>query len=186
MLLGMTKYASSHPRKTYPTLRWLMSAAAPLLEEVIAKTRAMFGREVLRNGFGMSELVATAIATLPGGKWLEVSGYRLTWLMVRSALATEPLTEGLAGRLNPNVEAKIIDHHRGTDAGFNDPGELYLRGPQVVREFFDTGLMLDKEGWLHTGDVASVDEEGVFTIRDRIKVCLLDWIEELVPANGRG
>ena len=64
----------------------------------------------------------------------------------------------------------MIDHLRGTDAGYNDPGELYLRGPQVVREFWDTGLMLDKEGWLHTGDVASVSEEGVFTIRDRIKV----------------
>jgi len=67
MLLLLSKHASSKPPREYATLRWLMSAAAPLLEEVIAKTRTMFGREVLRNGFGMSELVATAIATLPGG-----------------------------------------------------------------------------------------------------------------------
>lgn len=73
------------------------------------------------------------------------------------------------------------------DSGFNEPGELYLRGPQVVREFFDSGRMLDRDGWLHTGDVATVDEKGVFVIRDRIKVGLgLDFGPTLVMGSREG
>lgn len=149
MLIAIS--ARTPPAGQHPSLRWLMSAAAPLLEEVITKARAYFGRNAVRNGMGMTELVATAIATAPG----------------------EPLSEGRAGVLNPNNEALIIDPKTGMEAGYNYPGELYIRGPQVVREFWGGGKdgeMLDISGFLHSGDIATVSEDGTFFIRDRLKV----------------
>ncbi|KAJ3338298.1 hypothetical protein HDU93_009745 [Gonapodya sp. JEL0774] len=160
MLMMMTKVMEKRPSAAHPTLRWLQSAAAPLLEEVIAGVRKVFGREVLRNGFGMTEIVATMIATGVGGE----------------AEVGEPLREGYAGKLNPNNEAKIVNPVTGQNVAVGEPGELYVRGPQVIRTRLDGSSMLDEEGWLHTGDVATVDENGGFTIRDRIR--------EMIKVNG--
>ncbi|KXS09562.1 acetyl-CoA synthetase-like protein [Gonapodya prolifera JEL478] len=154
MLLMMTRVMEKRTTNFHPTLRWLQSAAAPLLGEVIAGVRRVFDRDVLRNGFGMTEIVATMIATGVG----------------------EPLSEGFAGRLNPNNEAKIVHPETGEHVGYNEPGELYVRGPQVIEYKMDGSVMVDAEGWLHTGDVATVDETNNFVIRDRIR--------EMIKVNG--
>jgi acyl-CoA synthetase (AMP-forming)/AMP-acid ligase II len=70
----------------------------------------------------------------------------------------------------PNVECRLVDPATGRDA---ERGELWCRGPNVMSGYLDnpeaTAATLDAEGWLHTGDVATVTPDGVFTIVDRVK-----------------
>ncbi|UCC75335.1 MAG: AMP-binding protein, partial [Anaerolineales bacterium] len=73
----------------------------------------------------------------------------------------------------PDTEAKIVDLETGKkELGVNEIGELVIRGPQVMKGYWnmpeETALVL-REGWLHTGDIARMDEEGYFQIVDRKK-----------------
>ncbi|WP_435121812.1 AMP-binding protein [Amycolatopsis thermoflava] len=69
----------------------------------------------------------------------------------------------------PNVECRLVDS-AGRDA---DRGELWVRGPNVMTGYLNnpaaTAATLDADGWLHTGDIATVTADGVFTIVDRVK-----------------
>jgi long-chain acyl-CoA synthetase len=73
----------------------------------------------------------------------------------------------------PNTEARIVDAEIGTrDLGVNDVGELVVQGPQVMRGYWnnpeETAKVL-RGGWLLTGDIARMDEDGFFFIEDRKK-----------------
>jgi long-subunit acyl-CoA synthetase (AMP-forming) len=71
------------------------------------------------------------------------------------------------------VECRLVDPHTGEDAGQGEPGELWMRSPKVMRGYLNnasaTAAMIDQEGWLYSGDIAVVDEQGWFTIVGRIK-----------------
>ncbi|KAJ5806708.1 hypothetical protein N7474_010300 [Penicillium riverlandense] len=71
------------------------------------------------------------------------------------------------------IQVKIIDPDTGRELGYDEPGEILARGPQVVMGYLDnekaTRETFDEEGWLHTGDVGYMDREGFITITDRIK-----------------
>jgi acyl-CoA synthetase (AMP-forming)/AMP-acid ligase II len=70
----------------------------------------------------------------------------------------------------PNIECKLVDPETGEEGS---RGELWVRGPNVMREYLNnaeaTAATLDDDGFLHTGDVASVTDDGVFYIVDRVK-----------------
>jgi long-chain acyl-CoA synthetase len=72
----------------------------------------------------------------------------------------------------PGVEVRIVDVD-GTVVEHGDPGEVLVRGPNVFVGYFEdaaaTKAALDAAGWLHTGDVAVMDDEGSLTIVDRNK-----------------
>jgi long-chain acyl-CoA synthetase len=72
-----------------------------------------------------------------------------------------------------DTEAKIVDADDGeNELGFNEPGELIIRGPQVMKGYWDkpeeTASTL-RDGWLYTGDICTVDEDGYFYVVDRKK-----------------
>jgi acyl-CoA synthetase (AMP-forming)/AMP-acid ligase II len=105
-----------------------------------------------------------------------------------------------AGRAIPGVEVQLIDEDGGPVAT-GDPGEVVVRGYNVMRGYFNdpgaTAATIDDEGWLHTGDVAVMDEHGNVRITDRIKDmfivggfnCYPAEIEGMLlrhPAIGRG
>ncbi len=72
----------------------------------------------------------------------------------------------------PGTEVRIVDIETGADAPPNTPGELCVRGPQVMRGYWDMPDETEQalqDGWLHTGDVATMDEHGYLRIVDRIK-----------------
>jgi acyl-CoA synthetase (AMP-forming)/AMP-acid ligase II len=73
----------------------------------------------------------------------------------------------------PNIECKLIDPETGQEVGPGERGELCVKGPNVMSGYLNnpeaTAITLDDEGYLHTGDVATVTDEGVFTIVDRVK-----------------
>ncbi len=83
----------------------------------------------------------------------------------------------------PNTEAKIIDINTGEDIpekfdsdGLTREGELLVKGPQVMKGYWnkpeETANVITKDGWLKTGDVVKMNEQGFFTIVDRLKDCI--------------
>ncbi|EGL18792.1 MULTISPECIES: long-chain fatty acid--CoA ligase [unclassified Paenibacillus] len=109
---------------------------------------------------------------LTGGRLIE--GYGLT--------EASPVTHanpiwgrrkiGSIGIPFPDTEAKVVDPATGEEAGIGEIGELVVKGPQVMKGYWnrphDSEAVL-KNGWLYTGDMARVDEEGYFSIVDRKK-----------------
>jgi long-chain acyl-CoA synthetase len=81
--------------------------------------------------------------------------------------------DGSIGVPYPDVEAKIISNDTGAPLGPDEIGELCLRGPQVMKGYWnrpeETAGVIDIEGWLHTGDIARMDADGYFYIVDRKK-----------------
>jgi long-chain acyl-CoA synthetase len=80
---------------------------------------------------------------------------------------------GSIGVPYPDVEAKIVDLETHADLPVGEIGELAVRGPQVMRGYWnrpeETAGVLSPDGWLYTGDIARMDEEGYFYIVDRKK-----------------
>jgi acyl-CoA synthetase (AMP-forming)/AMP-acid ligase II len=73
----------------------------------------------------------------------------------------------------PNIECKLVDPDTGAEVGVGGRGELWVKGPNVMSGYLNnpeaTAITLDADGYLHTGDVATVTDDGVFTIVDRVK-----------------
>ena len=70
----------------------------------------------------------------------------------------------------PDTECKIIDQTTSKEMPFGKPGEILVRGPQVMKGYWpEPGAGLTEDGWLHTGDIAYMDADGYFHMTDRIK-----------------
>jgi acyl-CoA synthetase (AMP-forming)/AMP-acid ligase II len=73
----------------------------------------------------------------------------------------------------PNIVCKLVDPETGQEVAPGGRGELWVKGPNVMSGYLNnaeaTAITLDAEGYLHTGDVAEVTDEGVFSIVDRVK-----------------
>jgi PAS domain S-box-containing protein len=73
----------------------------------------------------------------------------------------------------PNTECRIVDVASRLDVATGELGELWVRGPQVMEGYLNnpeaTREMLDADGWLHTGDIGYVDEDGLLSVVDRAK-----------------
>jgi long-chain acyl-CoA synthetase len=79
---------------------------------------------------------------------------------------------GSIGLPLPDTEARIIDPETGADLPPETPGELVIRGPQLMQGYhgrLDETAMALRDGWLHTGDIAKMDEDGFFYVIDRRK-----------------
>jgi acyl-CoA synthetase (AMP-forming)/AMP-acid ligase II len=89
-------------------------------------------------------------------------------------------TPGSVGWLAPGSEARLVDPVSGTDAAPGGPGELWLRGPQVMEGYYglpdETAATLTPAGWLRTGDLVTIGDDGQLQIRGRLK--------ELIKVRG--
>lgn len=89
------------------------------------------------------------------------------------------------GKPHPAVEVKIIDPLTGEDTPTGVPGELCTRGYLVMKGYYKneqaTESAIDPNGWLHTGDIAVVDEEGYIDITGRIKDMVIRGGENIYP-----
>jgi len=88
----------------------------------------------------------------------------------------------------PDLECRIVNLDDGfTDMPVGEPGELIVRGPQVMKgylnRFDETEKNLTSDGWLHTGDVATMDEEGYFYIVDRMKDMIISGGYNVYPRD---
>jgi 4-coumarate--CoA ligase len=131
------------------TLQSVFSGAAPLGAELAEEAATRLGCEVAQ-GYGMTELSPVSHAT-PAGQF----------------------KPGTIGILTPSTMSRIVDPESGKDLGIGEDGEIWVKGPQVMPGYLNnaeaTAATIDEDGWLHTGDVGHVDDDGHFTIVDRLK-----------------
>lgn len=89
------------------------------------------------------------------------------------------------GKALPNVETKIIDPKTGKRQPVNVPGEFCSRGYNTMKGYYnmpeETAKVIDSNGWLHSGDLAAVDENGYYTITGRIKDMIIRGGENIYP-----
>ncbi|KRY17426.1 4-coumarate--CoA ligase 2, partial [Trichinella patagoniensis] len=119
-----------------------------------------------------------------------VQGYGMTEVSGVSHI-TEPFSvkvqKGSCGRLLPNYECKIIDIESGEELPAGKSGEICLRSPTCTIGYFGnsaaTEQLIDKNGWIHTGDIGYYDEDGDFFIQDRIKEMIKVKGFQLCPAE---
>ncbi|KAL0429593.1 UNVERIFIED_CONTAM: 4-coumarate--CoA ligase-like 9 [Sesamum radiatum] len=117
----------------------------------------------------------------------------LTWRFSRLRGATrtigpeEATRHGSAGRLSENMEAKIVDPETGEALPPGQRGELWLRGPAIMKGYAGddaaTAATLDSEGWLKTGDLCYFDSDGFLFIVDRLKELIKYKAYQVPPAE---
>jgi long-chain acyl-CoA synthetase len=130
-----------------------MSAAAPLPEEVRAAIKKEIGNPVA-EGYGLTE--AGPLSHINPSAFSRIVGF----------MAEEKHALGVP---MPDTECKLVDPD-GNDVPFGEDGEMLIRGPQLMKGYWpNPGSGLTPDGWLPTGDVCRMDEDGYFTIRDRVK-----------------
>ncbi|WPH00539.1 Hypothetical protein R9X50_00336800 [Acrodontium crateriforme] len=148
------KYDLSH-------LRRFSSGAAPLSEEIIQLLKKKFPQTGFKQGYGMTESCSCITAHPP-----EFYDYKYAHAV---------------GTICASTTVKIMKED-GTEAGVGEPGEIWAKGPQIVMGYLNnekaTRETFDADGFLHTGDSGSIDEQGVITIVDRLK--------EMIKVKGIG
>lgn len=152
----------------FSSVRSCLSGAAPLDAELTTAAAKRLNCEV-RQGYGMTELSPASHVTVPGAS-----------------------IAGSCGQLLPNLEVRIIDPDTGKclTAGEDQRGELCVRGPIVMKGYLGneeaTKATIDEEGFLHTGDIAYVSEEGDYYIVDRLKELIKVKGFQVAPAELEG
>ena len=152
------------------SLRTVFSGAAPLDGIVGGAVAERLNCEVLQ-GYGMTEMSPVSHA-MPRGR------------------TDIPLNS--VGLTVPNMQCRIVDPLTGDDieiptVGVSEPGELLCRGPNVMVGYLGndeaTLATLDADGFLHTGDIATVSAEGFVTIVDRLKELIKYKGYQVAPAE---
>lgn len=145
------------------TVKKCLCAAAPVALETIRGFEALTGI-IISEAYGLTETSPCTHAIPFGGK----------------------VKPGCIGLPIPNTDAKLMDiEDSGKEiTAFGVPGELCVKGPQVTKGYHnrpeETAVVL-KDGWLFTGDIATVDEEGYFTIVDRKKDMIISGGFNIYP-----
>jgi acyl-CoA synthetase (AMP-forming)/AMP-acid ligase II len=94
---------------------------------------------------------------------------------------------GTVGQLVPSTEARVVSVVTGADAAPGEEGEIWIRGPQRMKGYFgrpeETDTLIDADGWLHTGDVGIVDDDGWWFVVDRVKELIKYKGYQVAPAE---
>jgi len=147
------------------SLELVVAGGAPVPAEVARAVGERLPGAVVRLGYGLTETSATV--TAPD--------------------RDQPVAPGSVGRAMPGTELRVVDPESGADLGPGEPGELWVRGPQTMAGYLHrpdaTAAMIDADGWLHTGDLVVVDEEGQLFIVDRLKELIKVSAFQVAPAE---
>lgn len=147
------------------SMKVILSAAAPLGKEVQDACIRRLGCIVVQ-GYGMTETSPGLTLTPPKEGQIKI---------------------GSVGYCLPNVECKVVDIVTGAELGPNQEGEICTRGPQNMKGYLNnptaTHNMIDRDGWLHTGDIGYYDEDGYFYIVDRLKELIKYKGLQVAPAE---
>jgi acyl-CoA synthetase (AMP-forming)/AMP-acid ligase II len=164
IVLAIAKSAAAADRD-FSSVRKLFSGAAPLGADVTQACCARVGC-VLQQGYGMTEASPATHTT--------------------SDIADE-IKPGSIGTLVANTECRVVDPATHQDVAPGQDGEIWVRGPQVMRGYFnrpeETRATVDADGWLHTGDIGHADADGHFFIVDRLKELIKYKGLQVAPAE---
>lgn len=152
-------FLAKHPAVTafdLSSLRLVVSGSAPLAAPLATAVEQRVGARVIQ-GYGMTEL-STCTHVVPPDR--------------------PDIDPGSVGFALRNVRFRVVDPASGRDVdvpatGPSEPGELWCSGPNVMLGYFgvpaDADATLDAAGWIHTGDLVTVDAAGVVHVVDRLK-----------------
>ncbi|CAN1127576.1 Probable CoA ligase CCL5 [Linum perenne] len=167
ILVAMTKGADRIKSKfDLGALECVLCGGSPLSKEVAEGFAAMYPEVRVSQAYGMTE-----------SPW------------VASMDTEEECREqpGAVGMLLPNMEAKIVELESGVGLGVNRTGELWLRGPYVMEGYLNneeaTALTIDPKGWLKTGDICYIDNQGFLFVVDRLKELIKYKGYQVAPAE---
>ncbi|KAL3532833.1 hypothetical protein ACH5RR_006354 [Cinchona calisaya] len=151
------------------SVRMVISGAAPMGKELEDIVRAKLPNAILGQGYGMTE-----------------AGPVLSMCL---AFAKEPLAvkSGACGTVVRNAEMKIVDPDTNLSLPRNQAGEFCIRGDQIMKGYLNdpeaTENTIDKEGWLHTGDIGYIDDDDEIFIVDRLKELIKHKGFQVAPAE---
>ena len=147
------------------SLRTGMMAGSPCPIEVMRQVVDQMGAKEITIGYGQTE--ASPVITLT---------------RTEDTLERRVSTVGTA---LPNVEVKLVDPETGEDVPVGEQGELLTRSFMVMKGYYNlpeaTASAIDQDGWLHTGDLATVDEDGYYRITGRLKDMIIRGGENIYP-----
>ncbi|MGV7928159.1 MAG: AMP-binding protein [Spirochaetota bacterium] len=131
-------------------LKWCLSAAAPFPAEYIKELEAVIGEGDFIELYGMTEMSPVMICNPRFGE-------------KKASSIGMPISD---------TDVKLIDPETNQPARVGETGEIVIRGPQLMKGYYknpDETANAVRDGWMYTGDVAKMDEDGYFYIVDRVK-----------------
>ena len=144
----------------FKSVRFFMSGGTTLPDKIVEEFNKKFGRKIA-EGYGLSEASPAVFLTTHGEE-----------------------RQGSCGKLLKGTEVRLVDED-GIDVAQGEVGEVLVRGGQVMLGYWNnpkaTAEALDADGWLHTGDVGKVDEDGYYYIVSRIKEMIISMGENIYP-----
>ena len=147
------------------SLKVILSGAAPLSDDLSQECAERLGC-VVKQGYGLTETSPATHVQMD-----DPSSIKL----------------GSVGNPLPNTEVRVVSVESGEDLGTNARGEVWIRGPQVMKGYLNnpeaTALTVDSDGFLHTGDIGYVDDDGDFFIVDRVKELIKYKGFQVAPAE---
>jgi len=138
---------SNMPAEAFAYTKVCLSGGAPLPVSIMQRFEAMY-HVPNREGYGLLEASPVVSVNRP-----------------------EKIKPGTIGPAIPGVSVRIVDN-QGQDLPLGEAGELLVQGPNVMAGYFGMPEATEsalRAGWLHTGDIATIDEDGYLTIVDRLK-----------------
>jgi long-chain acyl-CoA synthetase len=147
-------------------------------ERIFSKVRALFGGRLREALTGAAPIAPEILEFFYAAGVPVMEGYGMSETMaIGTVNRQESFRFGTVGRALPGLEVRIADD-----------GEILMRGPHVFSGYWDnepaTREVLDPEGWLYTGDLGSLDEDGYLTITGRKKdIIITAGGKNLAPAN---
>ena len=151
---SMLIFVLDHPRfKEFDTssLQVIGYGGSPVPEELIRRVYKIWPEVKLINIYGLTEGGVGGIQLEPADALRKMGSIGLPWA--------------------PDQEGRIVNE-KGENAKVNEPGEIVLRGPNVMKEYYknpEATREALRDGWLHTGDIGYYDEDGYFFYTDRMK-----------------
>jgi acyl-CoA synthetase (AMP-forming)/AMP-acid ligase II len=143
----------------------VVCAAAPLDAELSEACAKRLGLPAIQQAYGMTELS-------PG-----------THAVPQDDPNPPP---GAVGKLFPSTEMRLVGAD-GNDVGDGETGEIWIRGPQVMKGYLgrpaETDATIDADGWLHTGDIGRTDDRGYLYVVDRVKELIKYHGYQVPPAE---
>lgn len=139
-------------KRRLQSLDVLVCGGSTVPEELVQKIERSFGAEYMMM-FGLTEMCGAVCQTVRGDTSFH-----------KARTVGKPL---------PGIEMKIVSVETGEITGVDEHGEICVRGAGRINEYFDmaeaTALAIDKDGWLHTGDIGTLAADGYCTITGRLK-----------------
>ncbi|CAJ1941880.1 unnamed protein product [Sphenostylis stenocarpa] len=167
IVLALVKSGDAH-RYDLSSIRAVVTGAAPLGKELQEAIKARLPHAAFGQGYGMTEAGPLAISM---------------------AFAKEPseTKPGACGTVVRNAEMKIVDTDTGLSLPRNKTGEICIRGTKVMKGYLNdpeaTERTIDKDGWLHTGDIGYIDDDDELFIVDRLKELIKYKGFQVAPAE---